>query len=1138
MKKNYKWGTRVSHITLTNLFRIMKLYVLLTLLTILQINAAISYSQSARVSLHIKDGKFEDVFNDIERQSEFEFLYNDQQLDAGQLVNIDADNVTISDLLDRILVNKSISYQVIDKRIVLVQRNSFENKLLTMIQSQQTRISGQVTDATTGEPLPGVNILIKNTLQGVITDMNGKYTIEVKEDNPVLVYSFVGYISQEIAVSGRSVIDVVLSSDVKTLDEVVVIGYGTQKKVDVTGAVSTVRISDMQKIHANNASVALQGQASGVNIVQTNADPGAGADIRIRGIGTLNNHFPLVIVDGVPSEINAVDPKDIESVNILKDAASAAIYGSRAANGVVIINTKRGAGISSQKTKVDYHGYFSFNSREKDFGLINNSADYIKVAKMAAENSGSEYPLFVTQWEANPNQFGNTDWENEIFRNSTEQKHDLSISRSGENYNFYVSTGYRDEQGIRLGSEDKQYSLRINSDFQISKRLRIGESIGYTQNKGMYYPNTYFFWQLVMTNPLQKIYDPTTSSGYAPELRDVGFKESQNPVRDYTINESTYKNDNMLVSAYLEFEPVKNLKYLFRISQNYARNTNFSFKPTYYSDFYDQNKENDLSESYGNTMHNIMDNILSYSIDISKHSISALVGYSWEDNKYHWFSGAGKVTPSNSIRNLGATTKDQSTDGGDEQNRLLSMFGRLSYTYANKYIFQANVRRDGSSRFAPENRWGWFPSASLGWRVSEESFFESIKPAINELKLRASYGTLGMQEVGNYTYIPTILTDDSGLTNYPFGIGPSQPIFVGGRQVSFPSVGLKWETTKSTNIGFDMAMLNNRLTLEADYYMKDVSDILFAVPIPLSTGSSTSPPVNSASIKNKGFEFTAGWREFEGKFKYDLRMTFAHNTNEVIELGDVGNNAITGGSVYWALNDVTRTEVGTQLGEFYVFKTAGLFQNQAEIDAYQGSKGIIMPDAKPGDLKIVDTDKNGSIDNNDKVFMGSGLPKAELGLTFNASYLNFDLNLFIYSSLGLKKYNGGRWMASMAEEYHGWHKDMLNAWTPQNTHTDIPRLVNDASHFNVRESDLYVENASYLRISHLELGYNLPTTPLNKIKIAGARIYLGGENLLTLTKYKGWDPGIGGGGDSYASGIDRYPYPVARKVMFGLQVTF
>lgn len=1113
----------------------MKLTLLLLFTGIIAATAGPIYSQTAKVTLNLTDVSVEKVLNAIEDNSDFYFLVNQKMVDLNRKVSISVNEKPIREVLAAVFSGEDIDFFVYNKQVIIAPKE----EIINLDEPQAIKVTGRVTDGSTGEPLPGVNITIQGSTTGVITDQDGRYNITVPGANSVLVFSFVGFVPQQVIVGDRTVIDVVLMPDIQSLSEVVVIGYGTQKKRDVTGAVSTIRIADMQKVVANNASVALQGLASGVNVVQTNADPGAGADIRIRGIGTLNNHFPLVIIDGIPSDINAVDPKDIESINILKDAASAAIYGSRAANGVVIVNTKRGMGIATQKTKVEYRGYTSFNSREKEFGLIDNAADYVKVTKMAADNSGSEYPVFVTQWEANPNKFGNTDWEKEVFRTAFEQKHELSVSRNGDNFNFYVSAGAKQEEGIRMASGDNQYSLRINSDFKISKMLKLGESFGYTQNVGQRWDNTYFFYTLIQTNPLQKIYDPTTPSGFAPSLRDVGFKASGNPVREYTMNDRTYKNDMMLASAYLEFEPIKNLKYLFRMSQNYTRNLRFIFMPTYYSDFYDQRKENESSEYYGNGTHNIMDNILSYSFDKSKHSFSALAGYSWEDNKFSWFSASGKVTPSNSITNVGATSKDKTNDGEEQENRLLSMFGRVSYSYADRYIMQVNVRRDGSSRFPVENRWGWFPSASIGWRISEESFFKALKPTINELKLRASYGTLGMQEVGNYTYIPTILMDNSGETNYPFGIGPSQPIFVGGRMVSYPSVGLKWETTKSTNIGLDLAMFDNRFTLEADYYIKDVSGILYAVPIPLSAGSASSPPVNSASILNKGFEMAAAWRQYEGDFKYDLRLTLATNTNEVTKLGKIGNEAISGGSVYWALNDVTRTAVGTQLGEFYLFETDGLFQTQADIDSYVNTEGKkIMPNAVPGDLKIIDNNSDGKIDNKDKIYMGSGLPKAEMGLTFNASYKNFDLNLFLYSALGMKKYNGGRWMASIAQDYHGWTKDMLDAWTPQNTDTDIPRLVNDAAHWNVRESDRFLEDASYLRIKHLELGYSLPENLINKVKINGLRIYIGGDNLFTLTKYKGWDPGIGGGGDSYASGIDRYPYPVARRIMLGLQVTF
>jgi TonB-dependent starch-binding outer membrane protein SusC len=634
--KKIKPFRECHYCSLKKILLIMRIALILMIFGILQVNAKEVYSQSTKLSLSFSETELVNVLDKIEGESEFFFLYNEKLLDTKRKVSINAKDELIGEILNGLFNGTDVKYTIIDRKIILVPEYLAPEP---KPQPQQLKITGTIKDDT-GNALPGVNITIDGTTVGVISDVNGKYSINLPNINSVLVFSFVGYVVQKIPFAGQTTIDVTLISNLEELEEVVVIGYGTQKKLDVTGAVSSVKVADMQKIASTNTSVALQGQVSGVNIVQTNADPGAGADIRIRGIGTLNNHFPLVIVDGVPSDINKVDPKDIESVNILKDAASAAIYGSRAANGVVLITTKRGTG-SGQKAKIEYRGYTSFNNREKDFGLINNSNDYIKVAKMAADNSGEPYPLFVTQYEDDPSQFGNTDWENEMFRQAIEQKHELSVSKSGENYNFYISSGFKNEEGIRLGSSDKQFSTRVNSDFRISKRLRIGESVGYTQNQGMYFQNTYFFWQLVMTNPLQKIYDSTTPSGWAPALRDIGFKTSENPVRDYTINESTYKNDAILASAYLEFEPVKNLKYLFRISQNYSRNTTFLFNPTYYSDFYDQNKENYISESYGNRMYNIMDNILSYSIDLSRHSLSALAGYSAEDNIYHWFSGAG-----------------------------------------------------------------------------------------------------------------------------------------------------------------------------------------------------------------------------------------------------------------------------------------------------------------------------------------------------------------------------------------------------------------------------------------------------------------------------------------------------------------
>ncbi len=1003
--------------------------------------------------------------------------------------------------------------------------------------SQSTTVSGTITD-NTGTPLPGASVTLKeNQTIGVQSNFDGNYSIEVTGPENTLIYRYLGFITKEVVVGNQTVINVTLEEDAQSLDEVILVGYGTQKRKNVTGAVSTADIGDMQKITTSNASVALQGKVSGVNIVQSNADPGAGADIRIRGIGTLGNNYPLIIIDGVPTDqngMNSIDPGDIQSLSVLKDAASAAIYGSRAANGVILIKTKRGAGVSD-KTRVNFRSYLSSNRKAKEFGFINNSNDYIKIVKQAADNSASNYPPFISAWEANPSQFGNTNWEKAVFRNALTKKNELSVARQGDNYNFIVSAARKDQEGIRISSDDIQNTLRINSDFSLGKRIKIGESFALTTNKGQQHFESYFFFNLVAMSPLHKIYDETTQSGYGSGLNEYGFKEATNLVRAYEMDEDRYSRQNMLISAYAEVDIFDNLKYTFRISQNEFRNTVNRFYPSYFTDDINNAPVNMGSESIGVTKHKVISNILTYNLQAGNHNIDALIGTSQEERDYRWSSASGQNSPSNDIRNLGGFTENFNLDGFETGNQLESMFGRLSYSYADKYLVQFNIRRDGSSRFPSENRYGTFPSVSMGYRLSEETFFNSS--VIDDLKIRASYGVLGNQEVGDYSFLPIIVANRTGYTNYPFGLGAAS----GARQISFPSVGLKWEETKSTNIGFDMRLFSSKLVLEADYYVKDVEDILFEVPIPLSSGSASSPAVNAASISNKGLELKAGWREFEGEFKYDFNLTYSNNKNVVNKLG-FGDEAIVGGQVHWSMNNVTRTEVGRSLGEFYMYKTDGIFQTQEEINQYQNSQGgLIMSEAQPGDVKIVDVNGDGQLNNEDKMFMGNSLPKAEIGFSFNSSYKQFDFNLSAYSALGVKKVNGGKWLSYRTDDNHAFHKDLLNSWTPQNTNTNVPRLVDSPSHWNVLEHDLWLEDASYFRLNHVEVGYSLAKNILEKLSLESARIYLGGDNLLTITKYDGWDPGIiGGSGSSngFDSGVDRNPYPVARQAVVGIQLSF
>jgi len=1003
------------------------------------------------------------------------------------------------------------------------------------VSAQKTVIKGTVTD-TNDQLMIGVNVLEKGTSNGTITDFDGNYSLSVST-SATIVYSYIGYGTIEVNVGDQSTINVSLIEEAGSLDEIVLVGYGSQKRKNVTGAVSVVDIGDMQKITTSNASVALQGKVSGVNVVQSNADPGAGADIRIRGIGTLGNHYPLIIIDGVPTDrngMNSIDPKDIKSLSVLKDAASAAIYGSRAANGVIIIKTNRGTG-AKDKTQVNFRSYITTGSKEKEFGFIDDSSDYINVVKQAADNSGDTYPPFVSAWEDNPSQFGNTNWEDSLFRNASTKKYELSVARQGDDYNFIVSAAHKNQKGIRINSDDKQHSFRVNSDFKIGKRIKIGESFGYTSNTGQQHYQSHFFFNLVAMSPLHKIYDEATQSGYGSGLNEYGFKEATNLIRGYEMDDDNYNRRNMLISAYAEIEIIDNLKYTFRISQNEYRNTVNEFFPTYYTDDINNNPVNSGSESFGVNRHRVISNILSYNYETGNHNIDALIGTSREERKTKWSYESGQNSPSNDINNLGGFTENMNVDGFETGNQLESIFGRLSYSYADKYLVQVNVRRDGSSRFPEENRYGTFPSISLGYRLSEESFFNSS--IINDLKIRGSYGVLGSQEVGDYSYIPTIVSNRTGYTNYPFGLGTAS----GARQISFPSVGLKWEETKSTDIGIDMRLFDSKLLIEADYYIKDVEDILFQVPIPLSSGSAGSPAVNAASITNKGFEIMAGWRESSRDFKYDFNLTYSTNQNKVNKLG-FGDEAITGGEVHWSMNDVTRTEVGSSLGEFYLYSTDGLFQSAAEIDQYRNSQGdLIMPDAQPGDVKIADVNGDGQLNNEDKSFMGNSLPKAELGFTFNSSYKQFDFNLSTYAALGRKKVNGGKWLSYRTDDSHAFHKDLLNAWTPENTNTSVPRLVTSPSHWNVLEHDLWLEDASYFRLSHIEVGYSLPANILEKAQIESLRFYGGVDNLFTITKYTGWDPGVTGGTGSsngFDSGVDRNPYPVARQFVIGLQLTF
>ncbi|PID62551.1 MAG: hypothetical protein CR986_01340 [Ignavibacteriae bacterium] len=566
----------------------------------------------------------------------------------------------------------------------------------------------------------------------------------------------------------------------------------------------------------------------------------------------------------------------------------------------------------------------------------------------------------------------------------------------------------------------------------------------------------------------------------------------------------------------------------------------FYYYPQYYSNDIDNTPSAEMSETRSREYHNILESFANYNLEFDGHNFDFMAGAAQESKKWRSTYGYSKNFPNNDLRVLGAGETSDDAGGAELEWRLRSFFGRINYSYLDRYLFTANIRRDGSSRFDKDDRWGNFPSFSAAWRISNEPFFDLS--FITDLKLRGGYGELGLQEFNDYQYIAKIEKDENGRLNYPFGEGRDQEIYIGARSLNFPSTGIKWETSKETNVGLDLAMFEDQLSLSLDYYLRESEGILFEVPIPLSAGAVSPPTINSASIDNKGLEIGLNYRNSDSPFKYQVSLTASTYSNEVTRMGEFGNESIVGGEIHWGLDKTTKTVVGKPIASFYLYETDGLFQNQAEIEAYSfkdknGNVKLIMPDAKPGDVKYVDVNGDGVITEDDKKFMGDAIPDVELGFNFNATYMNFDLTLNFFASLGKDMINGARWMTMNSDKFHAMHKDVLDSWTETNTDTDIPRFVYGDER-NLQASDLWLEDASYFRIKLLEIGYTLPKSITSLWGIAGLRIYVASENLLTITGYSGYDPSITTyeNGSIFDRGADRSPYPLGRRFLTGIQI--
>ena len=1099
------------------IFRVMKLVLILLITTIIQANAA-SYAQT--VSLNLKNASMREVIEELRQQTGYHFLYKMQMLDETRKISLSVNNEPLEQVLEKCFADQPITYTINHNTVVLRKRITDNNQV------QAVKITGTVTDEK-GLPLPGVSVKVKGTTSGIITDGNGKYAITVNDNKAVLEFTFLGFTKQEISINGRTEINVKLLEAQTALNEVVVIGYGTVKRSDLTGAVASVKGSDIKAQGVSDVTKALQGKMPGVTIEAAGGDPGSGTRILIRGVGTLGNSAPLYIVDGVQvASINNLNQADIESIDVLKDASAAAIYGSRAANGVVLVTTKSG------KSGAPTVQFTSTVGQQKIAHKIDvlNAQEWANVSNAAHDNAG----LPRLDIAKNPDQLGaGTDWQDAIYRSALVQQYNMIVSGGSESSKYSVSGGYNDQQGIVDVTGYKRYNLRVKTE-TTKGRLKFGETVLLSREKFITMPGGWGgqggnpVGSAAKMIPVFQIYDPTAVGGFAGAYGPV--VNVANPVAQLNLENINREFTSILANAYAQVNLLPGLNYKMNLGYTNGFNSNYDYAKRYSVGTLFSHPTNDINLSKDQNVLTLLENTLNYDKHFGKHSIQALAGYTYQSTKYN-YTAAGRTDLPDGIDQIDAGAGISTSGGNSTVSNLVSVLGRVIYSYDNRYLLTASFRRDGSSRFGDANRYGNFPSVALGWNISNEKFFQSLTNTFSTLKLRASYGVLGNQEIGDYQYSAAV------ASNINYVVGTDQQKWFGSIQTAFASPYIKWESTKTSNVGIDVGFFHDKLNITADYFNKKTSDLLLNVPIPGSAGSTSNPVVNAGDLRNSGIEFGANFNDHIGKLNYTIFGTISAVRNKVIALG-TGSQQIFGGQPTHHGASSTLTEAGGSIGSFYLIKDIGIFNSQAEIDSYTKNGKLIQPNAAPGDVKFQDTNGDGQINDNDKVNAGSPFPNFEYGFGVNASMYGFDISMFFQGTQGNKIYNGLRQDLESTNLDFNYAQSMLNAWTPTN-HSNIPRAVTSDPNFNNRTSTRFLEDGSYLRMKTLQIGYTLRDALAKKIRITSLRVYASADNLFTITDYTGFNPDLGRTGSIFDRGVDfgHVAYPLARTISLGVQLT-
>jgi TonB-linked SusC/RagA family outer membrane protein len=1082
-----------------------------------------------KISLSLKDVPLTRVFKEIQRQTTYKFIYSDEVLQAKKQVSLTLIDVPLREALDKTVTSRDLEY-IIDGNTIVVRRKHGDPAKISAV--SMVDITGKVTNDK-GEPVAGASILVKGSKTGTSSDENGNFRLQLTSDQQVLVISSIGFETKEVRVPESGTLSIVLTrKDDTAIEDVVVVGFGTQKKTDLTGAVSTVSADKVNQGVNQSLSHALQGRASGVTVIQNSGEPGAGVEIRIRGAGSINDNSPLYVVDGVISSISTLNPADIENISILKDAASAAIYGSRGANGVVIVTTKKGK--RDQKTNVTINTTQGLQKAWRTPTSI-SAEDRNTIHKEALTNDGVPTTDPIWDYYNDPaNAVTRTDWFKEILRTAYISSQDLAVRGGSSKSNYSLSFGYLNNDGIVLNSNFKRYNVRFNSQHELVKNLTLGENI-YVVNTRQKAANTRAAYDGVLSSALFNFRNIPVWSDEANEIYGTPSGDFPNPVASINSRDNVARNTGIGGNAYLEYKILG----MFTLKTDIAYNWNFAKNKSFTAIAKGGGRglsENSLGEEYVTGSTWIWNNTINFDKSFGLHHVAGVVGTSAE-------SGIVEVTRTGTAKDFSnqepalryfnnAGTFPDHPSGFADDYTLQGYFGRVSYEYADKYLLAANIRRDGSSKFAPDRRWGTFPSVSAGWRISKEDFFSSVTDKVSDLKIRASWGQLGNDKIPNYQFFSTVSSVGSPTLN---GVA-----YTSVAQNRIANTTIQWEVTTQTDIGLDLALLNNRLLFTADYYDKKTTDILVRVPLVSSYGVGEAPFRNAGKVSNKGYELSATYRGGGSReLSYEVTASISHVKNKLETLGVSGAKEIFTSD--YKNTSVGRIAEGEPIGHFYVLNALGIFQSQSEVDSYKDKDGnLIQPLAVAGDVKFEDVNGDGVISANDRINAGSSFPLFTYSLNASVYFRGFDMNMLWTGSQGNKIFNGLR-LGGIFLQGSGYNNgpDIMGRWTPDSKSNSVPRVTMKDLNSNRNYSTMYIEDGSYLRMKYFTIGYTFPESIVGN-KIQKLRAFITLQNLITITDYSGFDPEIGADVD-YSSnmfGVDRGLYPQAKAYMLGVNFNF